>query len=234
MSDNDHPELAPAGAAAHWQDGLSRSDLLLKGALAVGVLYGLSAVAPYVSRALAAEDADDVEVLNFLLSFEYLQVSLYNRASTETNDKGEALPLKGKERELVTLLLAQEAQHVKALQEVIEDMGGKPAKKGNYAFAFRIFEQFLTIANTIESVSVGAYNGAITRIESDKARNLTYSIVQVDARHAATVSIGVRENPAPEPFDLGLLEETAINHVVQFTGVYPELPETGEAGDEGE
>lgn len=229
-SDLQHLELADVEFGAGEE--LSRGALLAKGALAVGALYGLAAIGPYVSRALAGGESD-VDVLNFLLGLEYIQVSLYNRASSGKNDHGEPFPLKGAEKELVTQFLTEEGQHVKALQEMIEEMGGKPVKKGEYAFAFRVFEQFLELASRIETYSVRAYNGAIARLDSGKARELAYSIVQTDARHAAAASIGKHENPAPEPFEKILTEESAINEMVPFTGVYPELPGE-EGGNESE
>jgi rubrerythrin len=203
--------------------GLSRGDVLLKGALAAGAFYGLNAVGPYVRRTLAAEPKNDVEVLNYLLPFEYLQVSLYNRVLTEVNDKGEKLPLKSKEKALMEKLFEQEAEHVAALQEMIEEMGGKPVKKGGYAFAFRVYEQVLTIAASIEATAVGAFNGAIALLKSPKARELAYTMLQVDARHAATALIGYGEEPAPYSFDHCVPEQDSVLHVVQYTGVYPDF-----------
>ena len=201
---------------------LSRADLLLKGALAVGAYYGAAAVGPFVHRALADSGGNDAEVLNYLLPFEYLQVSFYNRVKSEVNDKGEKMKLQSKEKEFIDLLFSQEAQHVAAVEERIEKLGAKPVKKGNYAFAFRIFEEVLSLAGELESTVVGAWNGAIPRMESAETRELAYEIVQVDARHAATARIGVKEVPAPYAFDHGYPEKDAILHVVPYTGVYPE------------
>jgi rubrerythrin len=225
-------QTEPAAAGIRVEEALSRGDVLLKGALAAGALYGLGAVGPYVRRALA-DGGGDAEVLNYLLPFEYLQVSLYNRASTEVNDKGEKMPLQSREKQLITQLLGQEAEHVKALQEMIEDMGGEPVKKGEYAFAFRIFAQVLGIAGRIETAAVGAFNGAITRLESDEARELAYSILQTDARHAATVLAADSEEPTLYTFDHCVPETGSILQVVQYTGVYPEFDNPVTGGDGG-
>jgi rubrerythrin len=221
MEDRKHPVPAVAGVRVDGGNEISRGDALLRGALAVGAFYGLSAVGPYVRRALAADDGGDVDVLNYLLPFEYLQVSLYNRGRTEINDHGEKMPLQTREKKLLNLLFTQEGQHVAAVKEMIEELGGKPVEKRTYAFAFRVFEQFLEIADTMESTAIEAYNGAIPSLESAEARELADSIVQVEARHAATVRIGNRQEPAPETFELGASEEVAISHVLPFTGVFP-------------
>ncbi len=199
-------------------EALSRGELLLRGALATGALYGLGAVSPYVRGALAADEASDVDTLNFLLLFEYLQVSIYNRAKSEVNDKGEKMSLKTKEKELVDLLFTQEGEHVAAVKKMIEKAGGKPMEKGEYAFAFREYKTFLFIAAEIETTTIGAYNGAIPRLESEEARQLANSIVQVEGRHAAMTRIPIKEEPAPEAFDEGLVENTAAIQVERFTG----------------
>jgi rubrerythrin len=214
-----------AGVGNDGQPGLSRGDVLLKGALAAGALYGLNAVSPFVHRVLAAEPKNDVEVLNYLLPFEYLQVSLYNRVLTEVNDKGEKMPLKSKQKAMIEELFDQEAEHVAALTEMIEKAGGKPVKKGNYAFAFRIFEEVLTISASIEGTTVGAFNGAIALLKSPQARELSYSMLQVDARHAASALSGLGEAPAPYSFDHCVPEQDSILHMVPYTGVYPDFEE---------
>jgi hypothetical protein len=219
MSENALPEPAIAGVSDDAR--LSRGDVLLKGALVVAAAYGVNAVGPYVSNALA-EVKGDVNVLNYLMPFEYLQVSLYNRVNSEINDKGEKLALKKKEKDFVELLLEEEGQHVGAMKELIERLGGKPVEKGGYAFAFRDFFSFLILAGSIETTAVGALNGAIQKLKSPEARELAYSIVQVEARQAATLRIGVGEEPTFYTFDHLVPEKDSILHVVQFTGVYPE------------
>ena len=207
------------------EESLSRGEVLFKGALAAGALLGLHAVTPYVRGALAAsEEKDDVDILNFLLSFEYLQASIYDRGNSEINDKNEKMPLKKPEKELIETLLGEENEHVSAVKEMIEELGGTPADRGEYAFAFRQYETLLYLSSVIEDAAIGAYNGAIPSLESDEARELAFSIVQVEGRHAAMLLTAMEEEPAPEPFDLGQSESNSLNSVVQFTGI-PGIPE---------
>jgi rubrerythrin len=201
-------------------ESLTRNEVMVKGALAAGTLYGLNAVSPYVRKAFAASGGNDVDVLNFLLPFEYLQSSLYNRGESEINDKGEKMSLEAAEKTLLTTMLSEEGEHVSALREMIEGLGGKPVEKAEYAFAFRELETFYLIAAELEGYAIGAYNGAIPSLKSSEARDLAYSIVQVEGRHAAAMRIQLEEDPALEAFDLGESEDNSINAVGRFTGVF--------------
>jgi rubrerythrin len=220
MTDNEIANPEPAASPLGAEEDLSRGEVFLKAAIAAFGIYGLGAVGPYVRAALAADAGGDVHILNFLLPFEYLQVSLYNRGNSETNTTGGKMALKPREKELTETFLAEEGEHVKALRDMIVHLGGKPVKKGNYAFAYRVFTQFLELAGKLETAAIGAYNGAIPSLKSKEARELAFSIVQVEARHAATARIGIREDPAPEPFDKGESEQNSINAVLPFTGVF--------------
>ena len=55
-----NPELANIEVS-----GLTRSSFILRGAMAAGAVYGLGAVTPFVSQALAETGGGDVEILNF-------------------------------------------------------------------------------------------------------------------------------------------------------------------------
>jgi hypothetical protein len=221
VSKREHPRAATAGI--HVEEEMSRGDLLLKGTLAVGALYGLSAVGPYVRKAMAAEESGDVEVLNYLLPFEYVQLGLYERIDSEINSHDEKLPLGRPEKALIAQLIDEEEQHVQAVQEMIEDKGGEPVAKGKYAYAFRIYRQGLNLSGTIENASVYALNGSIKMFDSAECRELAYSICQTDARHAATALAINGAEPAPVAFDLCVPEDNTVLRLLPFTSKYPDF-----------
>jgi rubrerythrin len=220
MDESSEPSRS-ALADVHVEE-LSRGEVILRGALGAAALYGLGAVTPYVGKALAADKGGDADVLNYLLPFEYLHASLYNRGKSGLNEIGGKLDMTSEDMELVETLFGEENEHVAAVREMIEGLGGKPFKKGNYAFGMRQFESFLSVAATLERIAVLAYNGAIPSLKSAEAKELALSIVQVEGRHAARVLLQAGEDPSPEPFDAGVAEETAINMALPFTGLFPE------------
>ncbi len=102
-------------------DSMDRSAFIAKGALAVGAVYGMTMVGPFVRKAFSQGDMGDVEILNFALTLEYLESAFYDQAKAEAQLDGEAT-------DLVDLIAKDEAEHVAALSKTVSDLGGTPAK----------------------------------------------------------------------------------------------------------
>ncbi len=172
--DNTTPELA--GVEVH---GMTRSSFILKGALVAGAAYGAGAVAPFVGSALAA--SPDVDILNFALTLEYLETDFYQQ-------KGKTVGLSGAAKSLATMFGEEEAEHVAALTKAITASGGKPVKKPTFAFPAKDEKSFLKLAYVLENTGVGAYNGAGPALQSKMLLAAAGSIVQIEARHAASIA----------------------------------------------
>lgn len=173
--ENTSPELA--AVEVH---GMTRSGFILKGALAAGAAYGASAVAPFVGSALAA--SPDVDILNFALTLEYLETDFYQQ-------KGKTVGLSGQAKSLAKSFGDEEAEHVAALTKAITASGGKPVKKPTFVFPGKDEKSFLKLAYVLENTGVGAYNGAGPSLQSKALLAAAGSIVQIEARHAASIAV---------------------------------------------
>jgi hypothetical protein len=162
--------------------GMSRASFILRGALTAGAVYGATAVGPYVSNAFAASGSGDVAILNFALTLEYLETDFYKV-------KGKSVGLSGEAKALASSFGDEEAEHVAALTKAITAAGGKPAKKPTFVFPVSNAASFLKLAYVLENTGVGAYNGAGPSLMNKQYLAAAGSIVQVEARHAASIAL---------------------------------------------
>jgi hypothetical protein len=176
--------------------GMTRSAFIVRGAMAAGATYGLGAVSPFVSGALA-QGGGDVDIVNFALTLEYLESTFYTEAAKKVPG------LSGDLADLVKEIRDNEVEHVDALTATVKQLGGKPAAVPTVDFgnAFSSKEAFLKLANVFEDTGVSAYNGAAPSIESVDVLAAAGGIVQVEARHAALIRLARGEAPAPLAFD---------------------------------
>jgi hypothetical protein len=202
------PELAAVEIDAEGGD-LSRSDVILKGALAAGAVYGTFMVGPYVRKALAMSESGDVGILNFALTLEYLESTFYEEAKTRAKTSGEL-------KSLLNLIASDEQQHVEALTATVKKLGGKPVAEPKFDFEYNDTAGFLKLAQVFEDTGVSAYNGAGPSIKSKEVLAAAGGIVQVEARHAAAIRLQNSEEPAPVAFDPPLDEKQVLKAVEPF------------------
>jgi Ferritin-like domain len=182
--------------------GISRSSFILRGALAAGAVYGVASVTPFVSNALAA--SPDADILNFALTLEYLESDFYQV-------KGKSLHLSGAARKYATEFGDEEAEHVTALTAAIKQLGAKPVSKPTFAFPVTNQASFLKLAYVLENTGVGAYNGAGPSLTDKALLTAAGSIVQVEARHAATIGLLTNMSVTPNgAFDEALTKSQVL------------------------
>jgi serine-rich repeat adhesion-like glycoprotein len=203
------PELAAVHVEVADSEDLSRSEVILKGALAAGAVYGAAMVGPFVGRALAMSGGGDVGILNFALTLEYLESTFYREAKTRAKASGDL-------KKLIALVGRDEDEHVGALTETIKKLGGKPVTEPKFDFPYSNTAGFLKLAQTFEDTGVSAYNGAAPQIKSTEVLEAAGSIVQVEARHAAAIRLQNGTEPAPEAFDPSLPKAKVLKAVEPF------------------
>jgi hypothetical protein len=205
-----HPELAGVEIVEESGGDISRSDVLLKGALAAGAVYGTFMVAPFVRSAFAmGGGTTDIDILNFALTLEYLESAFYEEAMKKVKASGEL-------KKLIPLLAGDEKQHVEALKGTVEKLGGKPVAKPTFNFEYSGTKGFLELAEVFENTGVSAYNGAAPMIKSKEVLGAAGSIVQIEARHAAAIALQNGAEPAPAAFDPMLTEKEVLKAVEPF------------------
>lgn len=198
-----HPELE--AVEVH---GMSRGAFILRGALAAGAVYGIGAVTPFVSGAIAQSDSGDIDIVNFALTLEYLETAFYEDAMK--------LHLSGDAKKYAKEFGGQEAEHVAALTATVKQLGGTPAPKPMFAFPMKDQKSFLKLAQVLEDTGVSAYNGAGPALKSKDILAAAGSIVQIEARHAAGIRVINHAQPAPDPFDKPLPMAAVLKAVTPF------------------
>ncbi|MBA3402962.1 MAG: ferritin-like domain-containing protein, partial [Actinobacteria bacterium] len=136
-------------------------------------LLGALSVVP----AGSSQSANDVGILNYALTLEYLQSSFY----TEAERIG---ALRGNAREAAEVVGAVERAHVQALRKTL---GSAAVARPTFNFAGVTEDQrrFLRTAVAFEDLAVGAYKAQAPLIQSKPILAVAVSIHSVEARHAA-------------------------------------------------
>lgn len=200
-------QLANPELAAVEIDEMSRSDVIVKGAMAAGAVYGLSMIGPFLRKAFA--QSGDVDILNFALTLEYLEAAFYDEAKSRLNASGDL-------KSTINLLAKDEAEHVEALEATIKQLGGMPVQAPKVKFPYTDTASFLKLAVTFEDTGVSAYNGAGPLLKSKELLATAGGIVQVEARHAAAVRLQADQTPAPTAFDETLTQDEVLKAVKPF------------------
>jgi rubrerythrin len=189
-------------------EGMTRSAFILRGALAAGAAYGIGAVAPFVSGALA-EAQSDLQVLSFALGLEQLESAFYKAASKSAGLSGQAAAL-------AKSFGGHEDQHAQALSQLINQLGGKPAAAPKVKFGLSDQASFLKLAVKLEDLGVAAYNGAAPLVKTPDVLMALGSIVNVEGRHSAALRSLAGQDPAPSAFDKGIPADQAAVTTKQF------------------
>ena len=189
-------EIDADGAIAEGADrvsGDSRADFLRKAALAGGGVVGGGALLGTLATNASAATRNDIAILNFALTLEYLEAEFYTRA-----ERGGAL--RGRTLEFARVVGAHERAHVAFLKKALgRDAVAKP--RFNFRGTTQNQTAFQRTAQVLEETGVKAYKGQAPRIDSDAILVAAAKIHSVEARHAAWIRHIRGTLPAPNAFD---------------------------------
>ena len=135
----------------------------------------------------------DVAILNYALTLEYLESAFYVEAVSMGAISGDAL-------DAAKIVRDHELAHVKALKSVL---GGAAVKKPKFDFKNTTGDQktFLATAVALEDTGVSAYAGQGPRLKQKAVVQAALAIHSVEARHAAHFRTLAGKSFAPVAFD---------------------------------
>jgi rubrerythrin len=174
----------------------TRADFFKKAAIGGGTLIGggvLLSGFPALAGAQSASPKNDVKILNFALTLEFLEAAFYNQAVKNGGLSGDVLAA-------AQIVQAHENEHVAFLKKAL---GKAAVKSPTFDFKDTVTNQskFLPTAQALEDTGVRAYSGQAPKIFNKKVLAAAASILTVEARHASRFRTLNGQNFAPRSFD---------------------------------
>ncbi len=192
--------------------GLDRSDFLKRGVLAGG---GLIAGAAFFSQLGIAEAKisvtrksakNDVKILNYALTLEYLESAFYAEA-VANKAYGTSAVLKS----FATTVAKHEAAHVSFLKGALKSAA---VKKPKFDFGDATSAaKFAATAQVLEDTGVSAYLGQVKHIFVPGTLQAAATIATVEARHAGWIRNINAALGAPKSFDVPRSEAATLKVV---------------------
>ncbi len=194
--DFDGDEAVAEAMAGMEEARVTRSGLFRGGAGLVAGMGAMSALLPGVASARrGGSKANDVKILNFALTLEYLEAAFYAEALRSG--------FSGSVANFNQVVYSHEATHVATLKSVL---GSKAVASPKFDFkgTTRHWHSFLRTSKVLEDTGVAAYQGQAPLIHQNAVLGPAGAILAVEARHAAWVRdllyAGKSVTPAPEAF----------------------------------
>lgn len=205
-----------AGEAA----GIDRGRFLkvAGGSFVAGTVLFTGLASPAAAQSISSKrksKRNDVRILNYALTLEFLEAEFYNQAIANNAFSDERFKL------FATTTSAHEDAHVKTLREVL---GSSAVKKPTFDFKDTVTDpaKFAATAQVLEDTGVAAYAGQGPNIAQRPVVRAALAIHSVEARHAAWIRFlnGGGEpgaprsaQPAPASFDSPKSQRTVLNAV---------------------
>ena len=170
------------------------------------------------STNLLAQNAGDVDILNFALNLEYLEAEFYTVATTGNRISDAGIAITGSGRSGATVggskvslddrngtiasqITIDEQQHVKFLRTALGNSAvAKPAiNLAALGVGFNSQAEFLTVAQIFEDVGVSAYRGAAPLISNSQILSAAAGIALTEGQHAGILRLLAGDNRLQVP-----------------------------------
>jgi ferritin-like protein len=210
--DFDGDEAVAEAIAGIDEDKRSRGSLFKGAGMALAGAGLLGALKPRSASARpGGSKANDIKILNYALTLEYLEAAFYAEALRVGGYSGAV-------GRFASVVAAHEATHVATLKSVL---GAKAVKSPSFDFkgTTRKWSTFLRTAKVLEDTGVAAYQGQAPLIHQNAVLGPAGAILAVEARHAAWVRdllyAGKSVKPAPEAFSTPMSMSQVLSAVKQ-------------------
>lgn len=199
-------EEAAEAAGATRAQLFKRTGIATAGLIAAGTVFEglLSPAQAAISSKPSAKN--DVKILNYALTLEYLEADFYNQAVLKAWLPGSLVA------NFAEVVAAHEDAHVRLLQFVL---GRAAVAKPTFDFGDTISnqEKFMATAQVLEDTGVAAYAGQGPNIFQRPVVKAALSIHSVEARHASWIRLISGQNPAPAVVDEPKTEKQVLSAV---------------------
>jgi hypothetical protein len=175
--------------------GYSRAGFLRNAVVGGATLLAALAEGPPVHGASRSK-LNDVHIFQYALNFEYLQATFY----TETERAGTVARMRPRKALWAKTLGAHERAHVKIIKHVL---GARATKKPFFNFHGNTEEEdrFTRTAVAMEDLTTALLTGVTPAIRSRSLAAAAFSLLTVEARHAAWARHIAGIVPVASPFD---------------------------------
>ncbi len=159
-------------------------------------VIGGSALLAALAAPEADAEADETNILNFALNFERLQSSFY----TETERVGTVARMTERRATWARTLGAHERAHVRILKHVLGSKAG-PSPFFDFGHITDSIDSFTKTAVAMEDLTVALLTGQAPRMRTPALISAFFSLLTVEARHAAWARRIVGTTPTARAFD---------------------------------
>ncbi len=174
--------------------GDSRAEFLRKAVVGGGALVAARAAPPRL--AAKTSKANDVKILQYALNFEYLQSTFY----TETERAGTVAAMPENKAIWARTLGAHERAHVAIIKQVLGDAAGKKPFF-NFRGTTESEDGFTRTAVAMEDLTTALLTGVTPALHSRALVAAAFSLLTVEARHAAWARHLAGVQPVAAAFD---------------------------------
>lgn len=170
------------------------------------------------------EFEDDVAILNYALTLEYLEARFYREGLDNIGEEAlcnckaleEDSYLADRVYDELRTVQEHEESHVETLVSTIESLGGEPIEEPEFDFGLAVEYPmaFLGTAAQLEDIGVSAYAGAAPSIENEDLVAPALGIHSVEARHASFLRTVTNQTGFPDVID----EPRTRSEVLELAG----------------